>query len=203
MNSNPKCYLLYLYLTLNSFRDFSLSYHTHTPDGVPYYYNPVRLQPYERVQGVRPMAIVFGHATSTYGIQDITWLTHSGRVRHICVSKLTIIGSDNGLSPGRRQAIIWTSAGILLIGSLGTNFSEILIGVQTFSFKKMHLKMSSAKWRPFCPGLNVLPINLLIHTFLFFQESDDNPQISKLQGNILLDITYIVRNKWRSPHPCC
>ena len=75
---------------------------------------------------------------------------------HICVGKLTIIGSDNGLSPGRRQAIIWTNAGILLIGPLGTNFSEILIGIQTFSFKKMHSKMSSGKWRPFCHGLNVL-----------------------------------------------
>ena len=32
-------------------------------------------------------------------------LTHWGRVTHICVSKLTIIGSDNGLSPGGRQAI--------------------------------------------------------------------------------------------------
>ena len=85
-------------------------------------------------------------------------LTHWGRVTHISVGKLTIIGSDNGLSPGRRQAIIWTNAGILLIRPLGTNFSEILIGVQTFSFKKMHLKMSSAKWRPFCPGLNVLKL---------------------------------------------
>ena len=75
---------------------------------------------------------------------------------HICVVKLTIIGSDNGLSPGRRQAIICTNAGILLIGPLGTNFIEILIGIQTFSFKKMHLKMSSAKWRPFGLGLNVL-----------------------------------------------
>ena len=86
----------------------------------------------------------------------LTPLTHWGRVMHICVSKLTIIGSDNGLSRGRRQAIIWTSAGILLIGSLGTNISEILIRIQTFSFKKMLLKMSSAKWRPFCLGLNVL-----------------------------------------------
>ena len=83
-------------------------------------------------------------------------LTHWGRVTHICFVKLTIIGSDNGLSPGRRQAIIWTNAGILLIGPLGTNFIEILIGIQTFSFRKMHLKMLSAKWRPFCLGLNVL-----------------------------------------------
>ena len=72
-------------------------------------------------------------------------LTHWGRVMHICVSKLTIIGSDNGSSPGRRQAIISTNAGILLIEPLGTNFSEILSEIQTFSFKKMHLKMSSAK----------------------------------------------------------
>ena len=59
-------------------------------------------------------------------------LTHWGRVTHICVVKLTIIGSDNGLSPGRRQAIIWTNAGILLIGPLGTNFIEILNGIQIF-----------------------------------------------------------------------
>ena len=52
-------------------------------------------------------------------------LTHWGRVMHICVSNLAIIGSDNGLSPGQPQAIIWTSAGILSIGPLGTNFSEI------------------------------------------------------------------------------
>ena len=62
-------------------------------------------------------------------------LTHWGRVTHICVGKLTIIGSDNGLSPGRRQAIIWTNAEIMLIRPL-ENFSEIWIGIQTFSFKK-------------------------------------------------------------------
>ena len=72
-------------------------------------------------------------------------LTHWGRVKHICVGKLTTIGSDNGLSPGRRQAIIWTNAGILLIWPLGTNFNEMLIEIHTFSFKKMHLNMSSAK----------------------------------------------------------
>ena len=83
-------------------------------------------------------------------------LTHWGRVTHICVNKLTIMGSDKGLAPGRRQTIIWTNDGILLIRPLGTNFSEILVGIQIFSFKKMHLKMSSAKWRPFCLGLNVL-----------------------------------------------
>ena len=83
-------------------------------------------------------------------------LTHWGRVMHMCISKLPTIGSDNGLSPGRHQAIIWTNAVILLIGSLWTNFSEILIKIPIFSFKKMRLKESSVKWRPSCLGLNVL-----------------------------------------------
>ena len=81
------------------------------------------------------------------------FITHWGRVTHICVSDLTIIGSENGLSPGRRQAIIGTNAGILLIRPLRTNFSEILIEILIFSFKKMRLKVPSVKRRPFCLGL--------------------------------------------------
>ena len=77
---------------------------------------------------------------------------------HICVGNPTNIDSDNGLSPGRRQAIIWTNAGLLLIGPLGTNFSEILSEIRSFSFKKTHLKMSSAKWRLSRLGLNVLTV---------------------------------------------
>ena len=83
-------------------------------------------------------------------LQSNISITHWGRVTHICVRKLTIIRSDNGLPPGRHHAIIWTNAGLLLIGPLRTNFSEILIEIHTFSFRKMHLKMSSGKWRPQC-----------------------------------------------------
>ena len=61
-------------------------------------------------------------------------LTHWGRVTHICVSKLTIIGHNNGLSPGQHQVIIWTNYRIFLIGSMGTKFSEILIKIYIFSF---------------------------------------------------------------------
>ena len=145
---------------------------------------------------------------------------------HICFSKLIIIGSDNGLSPDRHQAIIWTNAGILSIWPLGANqyicvimsamasqitsltivystvysgadqrkhqssaslafvrgihrwpvnslhkgpvtrkmfpfddvimFSEISIEIPIFSFNKMHIKMSSGKWRSFCLGINML-----------------------------------------------
>ena len=78
-------------------------------------------------------------------------LTHWGRVMYTCVDNLTIIGSDNGLSSDYLN-----HAGILLIVPLGTSFSEILIKIHTFQFKKMYLKMTSAKWQPFCLGLNVL-----------------------------------------------
>ena len=83
-------------------------------------------------------------------------LTHWCWVTHIYASvKCTIIGSDNVLLPERRQAIIWTNAGRLLTGPLGTNI-EILTVIYTFSFKKMCLKMSSEKRRPSRLGLNVL-----------------------------------------------
>ena len=79
---------------------------------------------------------------------------------HIWFRRLTIIGPNNGLSPGWRQAISWTDAEILLIEPLETNFNETLIEVVLFSFTKMRLELSSAKWRPFCLGLNVLNRNL-------------------------------------------
>ena len=96
------------------------------------------------------------------------FLTHWGRVTHICVNKLTIIGSDNGLSPGRGQTIIWINDGVLLIWPLGTNFSEIFSKIHIFSLKKMHLKTSSAKWWPFCLGLNVLNLSHCIDGIVVF-----------------------------------
>ena len=93
-------------------------------------------------------------------------IAYWGRVMHICVGELNNIGSDNGLSPDRRHAIIWTNAVILLIWPLGTNCNEMLIKVHTFSFKKMYVKMSSAKWRPFCLGINMLRMvrhNTILH----------------------------------------
>ena len=97
-------------------------------------------------------------------------LTHWGWVTHICVSKLTIIGSYNGLSPGQRQAIIWTNAGTLLIRPLGTNFNEILIEILTFLFIKIRLKVSSAKWCPFCLSLNVLMVTAVTVKFFHYQQ---------------------------------
>ena len=82
-------------------------------------------------------------------------LTCSGRVTHICVSKLTIIGSDNEVLPDWRQAIIWTNAGISLITTRTNKLQWFFFKINSFSFKKIRLN-SSGKWRPFCLGLNVL-----------------------------------------------
>ena len=94
-------------------------------------------------------------------------LTQWGRVTHICISNLAIIGSDNGLWPGLCQAIIWTNGVISIIGPLGTSFNEIWIKIHGFSFTKM----SSGKWRPYCLGLNVLtkcPNYLILSLFHYF-----------------------------------
>ena len=76
------------------------------------------------------------------------------------VSVNNSIGSDNGLSPGRRQGIIWTNAAILFFRPLGVIFNKILIEIHIIAFKKIHFEMSSGKWRPFCLGLNLLTIHV-------------------------------------------
>ena len=101
------------------------------------------------------MALCEGSPPATGGFTSQSAI-NSLRPSDAYMRKLTIIGSDNGSLPDRRQAIIWTNVGLLLIGPLGTTFSEILIEILTFSFKKMRLKVSFAKRQPFCPGLNVL-----------------------------------------------
>ena len=137
-------------------------------------------------------------------------LTHWGQVTHICIGKSNIIGSDNSLSPDRHQAIIWTNAGVLLIGHLGTYFSEILTRIQTFLFKKIHMKMLSAKWRPFCLSLNVLSNDDPVHPW--HQKSNDFPLPVKLgevyhyQGSLprhwLQKLTVFLSQCWHLDPPC-
>ena len=72
-----------------------------------------------------------------------------------------ITGSDNGLAKNRHQAIVWTNADLLLIEPPGTNFGEISIKSETYSFQNVYLKMSSAKLQPFCLGHKLLPEHIL------------------------------------------
>ena len=86
-------------------------------------------------------------------IQIHSNLTLLGRVTHICVAYLTTIASDNGLSPSRHQAIIWTNAGILLIRPIGTNFNfnrNSLIFIQENAFKDVICEKAAILSRPQC-----------------------------------------------------
>ena len=119
---------------------------------------------------------------------SMSFLTYWVRVTHICVGNLTSIASDND-SAGWRQAIIWTNAGTLFIGTLGTNFSEILSETLAFSFKKMHFKVSSAKCRPCCIGLNVLRVL----KWMLLSVLGGNKLLSIIGRNIILQ-----KSKFRS-----
>ena len=85
----------------------------------------------------------------------ITWLTHWGRVRYICIRKVIIIGSDNDLSPGWCQAIIWTNAGILLIEPLGNKLQwnlnqNFYFFIQENAFEHVVWKMATIVSQPQC-----------------------------------------------------
>ena len=81
-------------------------------------------------------------------------VTHWGRVTHICVGKQTIIVSDNSLSPGRRQAIIWANDGILFIGPLEQTSVKFQSKFQHFihknSIESAVCEMASILSRPKC-----------------------------------------------------
>ena len=91
---------------------------------------------------------------ATVDIRAITllsqYLTHWGRVTHICVTKLTIIDSDDGLSPGQFQAIIWTNARIVSIRPLAINLNEILIEmfIHVNALENCVLKMTTILFLP-------------------------------------------------------
>ena len=86
---------------------------------------------------------------------DMEWkaanLTHCGRVTHICVGELDQHWFRQWLVACQAPSHYLNQSCWFSIGRLGTNFSEIQIEIN-FSFMKMHLKVSSAKWRPYCPG---------------------------------------------------
>ena len=103
---------------------------------------------------------------------------------HICVNNLTITGSDNGLSPGWRQAIIWTNAWILLARPLGTNFSEFLIKILTFSFKKkmrlrsgVHFVSASMLNRLSITHNTIITFKAFPWTFIWCRTFADTPYI--------------------------
>ena len=120
------------------------------------FYNTNKTKLWTLISNMLSLFIYFHILEISYSEYIINGLGTGGRVTHICTGKLAIICSDSGLSPGWCQAIMWTNAGILLIGSLVIHASDIPIIIHTFSLKKLHLKISSVKWHPLCLGPNVL-----------------------------------------------
>ena len=85
--------------------------------------------------------------------------THGGRVTYICVSKLTIIGSDNDLMPSRQQCwdiVYWTLR--------KKKLQWILIKVYTYSFKEIHLNVVW-NWRPYYLDLIMLSHAVKMHVY--------------------------------------
>ena len=94
----------------------------------------------QRILTIPFMFLILQTRKENFIRNTLRFCSHRGRVTHICVGKLTITGSDNRLSPVAARAITWDNVGKLLIGPLGTNFIEDLIGIKTFSFRKINLK---------------------------------------------------------------
>ena len=90
------------------------------------------------VKWVRIWLILNRWHTSNHPLQHVRFCIHAS-------VNWVIISTGNGLALVRRQAITWTYASLLSIGLLGMDYCELWIGILSFSFKKRHLNMSSAK----------------------------------------------------------
>ena len=101
---------------------------------------------------------------------------------HLCVSKQTIIGSDNGLVPGRHQAIVRTNSEIMLIEPLG---------IHIFSFKKMHLK--NVIWK-----MAAILSRLQFAYLLTIRNLNYTTILAAHQGTFLQDATYSIIDMWHT-----
>ena len=91
-----------------------------------------------------------------YNLITIICQMMSVYIQQICVNNLTSVGSDNVLSPGRRQAIIWNNVGRFSNGPWETNFSEILIINVYIFIQENAFKNAVRKLVCICLGLNVI-----------------------------------------------
>ena len=115
-------------------------------------------------------------------VHHLERLTCRGRVTHICFSRLTIIGSHNGLSPGRRQTTIWSNAGIVLIRPLRTRFSKTSIETHTFSFMLLCSTICARVWESCYSTPMVFQCRLQWSEFLQWHSSVGQFQLSFSSG---------------------
>ena len=143
------------------------------------------------------------HVSYQFLVSDIPWyLTHWGRVMHICIGNQAIIGSDNGLPPGRWQAIILTNATILFIWPIGTNISDIVIEICTYSFRKVNLKI----WLPHFSQIFKHLTDLFLRIFPYCEQpcldvcivQYYDSRISKAWSNAIKVITKYITINWNT-----
>ena len=117
---------------------------------------------------------------------------------HIRVGYWVSIGSDNGLSPARHRALIWTNADILLIRPQGTYFNGILFEIQIFSFKKMRFNISSVKYRPFCLHYNDAIIGVMASqiTSLTIVYSSVYSSADQIKHESSASLTFVTGDRW-------
>ena len=96
----------------------------------------------------------FAHARMRIGCSELNahLLTHLPLMPHMCVGDGSELIQIMACRLVGAQPLSEPMLEYLLIGPLGTTFSEIRIKIQNFSFIKMPLKISSAKWWSFRSG---------------------------------------------------
>ena len=113
---------------------------------------PVILRIWQEAHGDHIPNVHNDHRFQLRTVQSRLALNHCDRVTHICVGSLAIIGSDNGLSPGRCQAIIWTNAGILLSGPRNKCqwklYRHRYIFIQEYAVENVAWEMAAISYRP-------------------------------------------------------
>ena len=93
---------------------------------------------------------------SLWSMSQTKTLIHWGQVMHICVSKLRHHWLRQWLLACLAPNHYFDQCWLVVISPSRTYLNEILLDIQSFIFKKMHLKMLCAKWQPSCPGLKML-----------------------------------------------
>ena len=88
---------------------------------------------------------------------------------------------------------------------LASHFSDIFIEILIFSFTKMCLKMSSAKWRPFCLGLNDLIICFIVGPYTLPEWSGPvlicfQWKSIHYQDDIVKFTLFVVQNNFNASH---
>ena len=119
--------------------------------------------------------IIIKLAVHMYHETVIILMSHSGRLTHICVSKLTLIGSDKAWHLVGTKPLSELMLGYCWLDPQEQNSAKFNQNSYII-IKKIHLKMSSWYWWPFCLGLNVIFV-FMTSLMVYVIRSPNRPKI--------------------------